>query len=73
MFSFSCFSSILLSIISCGIVEKYKEYKNGLSVNAIHKDHKIPVHKGGGGCWLDNYQLLCDDCHKDKTKKDNKL
>lgn len=54
----------------CDIMDKYKVYKNGLVVNAIQKDHIIPVHKGGGGCWLDNYQLLCDDCHKEKTKKD---
>lgn len=73
-------TSIYLSILfpnwaccKCGVMEKYKEYKNGLSVSAIHKDHIIPIHKGGGGCWLDNYQLLCDDCHKDKTKKDNNL
>lgn len=57
---------------NCGIMDKYKVYKNGLSVNAIQKDHIIPVHKGGGGCWLDNYQLLCDDCHKLKTKQDLK-
>jgi len=55
---------------NCGVMDKYKEYKNGLIVNAIHKDHIVPVFKGGGGCWLDNYQLLCDDCHKLKTKKD---
>lgn len=56
---------------NCGVMDKFKELKNGLVVNCIHKDHIMPVHKGGGGCWLDNYQLLCDDCHKDKTKKDN--
>lgn len=36
----------------------------------IQKDHIIPVHKGGGGCWLDNYQYLCDKCHKEKSKKE---
>lgn len=35
-------------------------------------DHIIPVHKGGGGSWLSNYQLLCVDCHKAKTKQDVK-
>lgn len=33
-------------------------------------DHIIPVKHGGGGCWLSNYQLLCNSCHKIKTKKD---
>lgn len=36
----------------------------------IQKDHIVPVHKGGGGCWLDNYQYLCDYCHKEKSKQD---
>lgn len=26
--------------------------------------HKIPVHKGGGKCGLDNYVTLCWRCHK---------
>lgn len=34
-------------------------------------DHIIPVHKGGGACNLDNFQTLCIDCHKNKTKTDN--
>jgi hypothetical protein len=32
-------------------------------------DHKIPVHAGGGGCWLNNYQRLCKACHQKKTGK----
>ena len=31
-------------------------------------DHIIPVMAGGGACQLDNYQTLCDNCHKEKTK-----
>ncbi len=31
-------------------------------------DHIIPVHKGGGGCTLENFQTLCIKCHKEKTK-----
>lgn len=54
----------------CGLTDSYKEYKNGLCVSNIHKDHIIAVVNGGGGCWLDNYQLLCGDCHKEKTKID---
>lgn len=36
----------------------------------LHLDHIIPVFKGGGGCWISNFQLLCVDCHKAKTKVD---
>lgn len=36
----------------------------------IHLDHTLPVKKGGGGCWLSNYQLLCEECHKIKTKQE---
>jgi len=34
----------------------------------IQKDHIIAVKKGGGGCWLNNYQPLCHICHTKKTK-----
>ena len=33
-------------------------------------DHILPVHKGGGGSGLENYQTLCVECHKAKTYKD---
>lgn len=36
----------------------------------IHLEHTIPVHKGGGACWLGNYTFMCVDCHKEKTKRD---
>jgi 5-methylcytosine-specific restriction endonuclease McrA len=62
----------IIACIECGITDTYKEFKNGMSVNRIHKDHILPVYKGGGGCWLSNYQYLCDTCHKQKTKKDLK-
>lgn len=32
-------------------------------------DHILPVAQGGGGCTLDNYQTLCETCHKEKTKE----
>ncbi len=35
-------------------------------------DHIVPVHKGGGGCDLSNFQTLCEECHKNKTSKENK-
>lgn len=31
-------------------------------------DHILSVSEGGGGCGLDNYQTLCNECHKAKTK-----
>lgn len=62
----------IIACVECGLTDSYKEYANGLCVNSIHKDHIIPVFKGGGGCWLSNYQYLCDNCHKQKTKTDFK-
>lgn len=38
--------------------------------SVLQLDHIVPVHKGGGGCWFNNYQLLCIECHKKKTKID---
>lgn len=38
----------------------------------IEYDHIIPVHNGGGLSWLSNFQPLCPDCHKSKTKRDFK-
>lgn len=36
-------------------------------------DHIVPVHRGGGGCGLDNFQTLCPGCHKEKTIRERKL
>jgi len=58
--------------IDCGVMDIYQEYKNGLIVDGIHKDHKIPVKHGGGGCWLLNFELRCYKCHKQKTNSDFK-
>jgi 5-methylcytosine-specific restriction endonuclease McrA len=40
---------------------------------AYEVDHKLAVALGGGGRWLDNYQLLCGPCHLKKTATDRKL
>lgn len=40
----------------CGVHDKFWE-----------ADHIIPIHKGGGGCTIENLQTLCRDCHKEKT------
>jgi 5-methylcytosine-specific restriction endonuclease McrA len=36
----------------------------------IEIDHITGVKHGGGGCWLSNYQLLCNTHHRAKTNKD---
>lgn len=41
-------------------------------IATLELDHVTPVWKGGGGCWLNNYQLLCNRCHKIKTKEDRR-
>jgi 5-methylcytosine-specific restriction endonuclease McrA len=33
-----------------------------------HADHIHPVMLGGGACEIDNFQTLCVDCHKEKTR-----
>jgi 5-methylcytosine-specific restriction endonuclease McrA len=33
-------------------------------------DHIIPIHKGGVGLGLNNIQILCVDCHQDKTNRE---
>lgn len=60
----------------CGISsdDAYDKYYNrdsfSLVSNFLELDHIIPVHQGGGGCWLGNYQLLCVGCHKEKSKRE---
>lgn len=54
----------------CGIKpEQYKPGK-GKRRRGIELDHIIPVHKGGGACWLSNYRPLCVHCHRQKTLGD---
>ena len=46
------------------------DYSPDTGVSEWHADHIIPVHKGGGGTGLWNFQTLCIPCHKIKTLKD---
>lgn len=39
----------------------------GVKEHEWHADHIIPVHLGGGGCTIDNFQTLCVHCHKIKS------
>ncbi len=48
----------------CELCKADFRYKSDLEV-----DHIIEVKNGGGLCWIDNYQLLCIECHKAKTAK----
>lgn len=56
--------------------EIFKLYNgNDLCVNCNERkfkeiDHLYPVSKGGGGCWLSNFQPLCKKCHTEKTRND---
>jgi len=46
-------------------------HKCGEDLNKLcedwHADHILEVQHGGGGCGLDNFQPLCQKCHKQKT------
>jgi 5-methylcytosine-specific restriction endonuclease McrA len=53
----------------CGCGEEQFQQGDIFRTN-IEADHIIPVHRGGGACWLNNYQLVCISCHKAKTKTD---
>ena len=46
-----------------------RTYHKIWSQNGIHVDHILPVDKGGGGCWLGNYQFLCQYVTCKKAKK----
>lgn len=54
----------------CGCDDKGHDMGANGVVSWIKIDHIIPVKNGGGGWWLSNYQLICHDCHVNKTKED---
>lgn len=75
------FGLVVMSILKCDadlirryLIEQHGEGCKhcGVTGEPLQVDHIIPVHQGGGGRWLDNYQLLCVDCHKIKTKQDRR-
>ena len=55
---------------SCGCKDTGHNMGSNGWVTNIKVDHIIPVKHGGGGSWLNNYQLLCHECHVKKTKED---
>ena len=38
--------------------------------NAWHADHRTAVFEGGGECTVENMQVLCVACHKQKTRRE---
>ncbi len=54
----------------CNCEDKGHDMGRNGCVSWIKVDHIIPVKLGGGACWLSNYQLLCHDCHVNKTNID---
>lgn len=55
--------------------KKHSRGENGYEKESsvrLELDHIIPVHKGGGCSWLGNYQIICNPCHKKKTRNDLK-
>lgn len=77
----SAFGLAVLRILKCDadVIRYYLGEQRGAGCQhcgvmdePLQVDHIIPVHRGGGGRWLDNYQLLCDSCHKIKTAKDRR-
>lgn len=53
--------------------EGWLEYLEAVPNLGWEADHIVPVHQGGGGCTLDGYQTLCDDCHRAKTARNARL
>jgi len=37
-------------------------------VEIWHADHILPIRQGGSACDLDNFQTLCLECHKNKSR-----
>lgn len=38
-----------------------------------HVDHRIPIHQGGRGIGFDNIQVICVECHREKTARENSM
>lgn len=57
----------------CGDVPMKQKPRRKRPSTAIEWDHVIPVHRGGGACWLGNWMPLCATCHKAKTARDREL
>lgn len=56
--------------VLCGDIPMKQKARRKRPSSAIEWDHIVPVHQGGGGCWLSNWRPLCNACHKEKTRQD---
>lgn len=56
----------------CGKAPVRYKASNGRMRSGLEFDHIVPVHCGGGACWLSNFRPLCTECHKAKTQLDRK-
>ena len=56
----------------CGKMPLKYSAGKGRMRSGMETDHIIPVHQGGGACWLSNYRPLCVGCHKQKTSSNRK-
>lgn len=59
----------LLSLRDRGVCAQCEEQSQGDSWGPWEADHILSVVEGGGGRGLDNFQTLCLDCHKGKTRE----
>ncbi len=61
------------SLIRKKLFELEKGYcrECGVHSNQWCADHIKPVFLGGSACGIDNFQTLCEDCHKVKTYIDS--
>ncbi len=76
----SAFGLVVLRILKCDadVIRHYLVQQHGAEAcvgcgvmgEPLQVDHIVPVHQGGGGRWLNNYNLLCVPCHKEKTARD---
>lgn len=59
-----------VSVIRHKLFEKEKGIcqKCGKHDKEWQADHIVEVRHGGGGCGMENFQTLCVECHKVKTK-----
>lgn len=60
------------SCVECGDMPMKQKARRKRMSSAIEWDHIVPVHQGGGACWLGNWRPLCNGCHKEKTRIDRR-
>jgi len=65
-----CLDRDNLKCVKCNIIGRRREYSNKeLNKPLLIADHIIPLAMGGDH-FLENMQTLCQDCNREKNKKD---